>query len=376
MARSAEGTFDVLVLGAGIHGLCAAWQLRRRGVRRIAVLDRFAPRHARGSSHGSSRITRSSYHDARYVQLAQEARHEWATLARELAVEAIVPTPGVFFGPDVPRFAAFVATTVNAGAKVAVLDARDAQRRFPLLVLGGARQVLLDHTAGVVRADLVCAALRVWLLQHEVALIDETPVHALHAEDRAVAADTACGILRAPRVVLACGAGVGRLLPALASRFLVLRQSVGYFALHATPAQVRAPRFPVWARIGEAGNDFLYGLPAVGSTDVKVARHVTEGRGDDPEVDVPAPPAPALRDLDVCARTVFGARVRARVRAETCLYTMTRDQHFIVDALPKDARIVVCSACSGHGFKFGPVIGKMVADLVLAGARAPAAFAL
>ena len=97
----AEVVLDALVIGAGIHGLCAAWQLRRRGLARVAVLDRFPAGHARGSSHGESRITRSSYHHALYIRLAQTAHAEdWPCLAVDTGVVPIVRTPGVFFGPD------------------------------------------------------------------------------------------------------------------------------------------------------------------------------------------------------------------------------------------------------------------------------------
>ncbi len=378
----AEVVFDALVIGAGIHGLCAAWQLRRRGLTRVAVLDRFPAGHARGSSHGESRITRSSYHHPLYIRLAQTAHAEdWPCLAADIGVVPIVSTPGVFFGPDVPRFRAFVATTLAAGANVEAIEAREAARRFPLLRLHDAASVLLDHTAGVVRADVVLRGLRAWLAGHGVEVADSTRVLALRSQPDYVAVDTERGERRAAHVVVACGAGVSALLPSLRARFEVRRQSVGYFELHAAPARTQAPEFPVWARIGDEVNDFVYGTPAVGAGGVKLARHVTLGRVDgagpnDAEQDVPIPSPAALEDLDACARLLFGDAVRGRLRSETCLYTMTPDEHFVVDALCHDPRIVVCAACSGHAFKFGPTLGRLAVDVLLHGARPPVEFAL
>jgi sarcosine oxidase len=183
------------------------------------------------------------------------------------------------------------------------------------------------------------------------------------------------GTLRAERVVLAAGAWLGELVPALAPRLTVLRQRVGYYRLGQDGAAGRA--MPVWARIGLAPDDFAYGLPElVAGEGVKVARHRTSGTADNPDVDPDGADAAALADLDACAHQVLGPRLGARLRVETCLYTMTKDQHFVVDALPGDPRVVIVSACSGHGFKFGPLVGDLVAGLLLDRQRPPPAFAL
>ena len=376
-----EGSFDVLVIGAGIHGLCVAWELRRRGVAHVAVIDRFASGHARGSSHGTSRITRSSYHHPLYVKLARAAHEEaWPRLASDLGGELIVRSEGpffggLFFGPEVDRFRAFVDTTVGAGADVEVIDAREAARAFPWFCFDGVQRVMVDHTAGVVRADRVCAGLRAWLTAHGVALAHDVAARTWRRVGGEFVVETNCGALRARQLVVAAGAWVGELVPELRARLTVLRQAIGYFALDVAEPDTRAPRFPVWARLGAVANDFVYGLPAVGEAGVKIARHVTLGDAVAPR-DALLPTPAQLADLDTCARLVFGQRVRQRVAAETCLYTMTRDEHFVVDALPGEPGVVVCSACSGHGFKFGPVIGKLVAEILLDGARPPVEFGL
>jgi len=366
--------YDVVVVGAGIHGLSAALALRARGLAATVVLERFALDHARGSSHGASRILRASYHDPLYVRLARAARHDgWPALARALGVEPLLPTPGLFFGPDSSRLRAYFAATLGSGARVEAIDAAAARARYPLLAVPGDSLVLLDHDAGILTAATVLAAMRRWLAANGVELRAGVRATAVHGDGAGVVVETEAGELRAHRAVLACGPWTSALVPDLAPRCTVLRQWIGYYALDAPAAACAPPCFPVWARIGAEANDFTYGLPAVGEAGVKLACHRTRGAPDDPDADASESEA-ALAALDRVAGAVFRASPR-RVRSETCLYTMTADEHFVVDALPHDRRIVVVSACSGHGFKFAPVLAELVADLLLAGVRPPAAFA-
>lgn len=365
-----SGVWDAIVVGAGVHGLCAALHLRAR-LPRVAVVERFDLDHEAGSSHGASRIMRSSYHDPLYVRMAQAASRAWPELGRVLHSHVLTPTPGVFFGPDSPRLRAFAAATLGSGADVEEIDAETARSRFPLLQVGDDCRVLLDHTAGVLAAADITSSLRRTLAAQGVNLLSHTAVHALVSQPEAVLLATAGGGLRARHVLLACGAWIAGLVPELATWCRVLRQVVGYYELDAPPAAWRAPRFPVWARIGALANDFVYGLPAIAASGVKVARHRTEGEADALEGQAAAG---VLADVDALAGAHLACRVR-RQRSETCLYTMTPEQHFLVDASPHDARVVVLSACSGHGFKFAPVVGKLAAEIALDRARPPAAFA-
>ena len=124
---------DVVVVGGGIHGLCAAFHLRRRG-RGVVVIDRFGVGHDRGGSHGFSRITRSSYHDRRYVKLAQRTQQEgWPLLEAELGQQLVHATPGLFFGPPEGLFADFLTATLDSGVAVEQIDRVTAQSSFPLL---------------------------------------------------------------------------------------------------------------------------------------------------------------------------------------------------------------------------------------------------
>ena len=328
----------------------------------VTLLEAQAFGHAAGSSHGKSRITRSSYHDERYVRLAAQAHaHGWPLLERELGTSLLHRTPGVFFGPDRGLFHDYVHATLSSGASVERISVAAARARFPLLAFADTDTVLLDHTAGLLAAEATLRGLRHWCRERGVDLRERTPVLSIHSEDASIRVRTIHGDLHAPRLVLACGAWLPQLLPTLPLALSVIEQQVGYFDVAAAAADKQVGTFPVWARIGADASDFRYGLPEFERPGLKCAQHVTTGPSIHPSVRRGAIDHAALLKL---ARSTFAAPVRGIEGDEACLYTVAPNEDLHVLHAPGDVRIAVVAACSGHGFKFGPEIGRMAADLV------------
>lgn len=351
---------DVLIVGAGIHGLCSAFALRRRG-RDVVVLDRFPEGHDRGASHGAARITRSSYHERRYVEMAMRARRDaWPLLESELGETFVLETPGLFFGPAEGLFAEFLQATLGSGANVEQVDVAAARDTFPVLQFDDSDVVMVDHTAGVLAAERVMRALRSWLVANGVEIVHEV-VRGLRPEPAAVAIETSATVRRARHVVVAAGAWLGELLPEWREPVQPLRQQVAYVQLAASGEQTAVGTFPVWCRIGRTAEDFVYGLPEFGRPGLKIAHHRTVGVGDDPNV-APAEIDPA--PLEALARRMFVPKVESVLSTEHCMYAVTPREELHVVPARQDPRVVAVAACSGHGFKFGPVIGEDVADLV------------
>lgn len=347
-----------------MHGLCTAFALRRAGLRRIAVLEAEGPGHERGSSHGQTRITRSSYHEPRFVRLAIEAHtHAWPALEAVLGSGLRVPTPGLFFGPRGGLFDHYLAATLGGGAAVEQTTVERARRQFPLLRIDDDDQVLLDHTAAMVLAAETMARLRSWLHDNDVELRWHSAALHLHDDGGLMRVATKAGAVRARRVVLAAGPWLPHLAGADAAALVVLRQTVGYFDVEAEPTATRAGTFPVWARIGHTAEQFDYGLPDHAGKGLKLARHRTTGAADDPDA---TPPPIAAEDLLELARARLAVPVRSLRHAERCLYAMAPDADLRVERHPRWPRVVTVAACSGHGFKFAPVIGRRAADLALA----------
>lgn len=360
-------TFEVLVVGAGVSGLSTAWQLARRGLERVALVERFRPGHDRGSSHGFSRITRSTYGDPMWVRLMRVAHgEEWPRLEADAQVRLRHPVPGLFFGPADGPFEEWAAAVSAERADVERLAPAEARRRFPQFRLADAAGVLIDRTAAVIAASEAIEALAKRCVVEGVHVLDQTRVTGIAWDRRPFEVATERGTLLAERVVLAAGPWLRALVPALAPALTVRRQSVGFFRLGAPAADVKPGPFPVWVHLGPGENGLRYGLPEFGREGVKIGLHEVAGESQDP--DAPAGPDPrTLARLESFARGLFAVPVEARLHAETCFYTSTRTEDFVIDALPGVPGAVVVSACSGHGFKFGPLVGRIAADLVMDG---------
>lgn len=360
-ARAVMAMLDCVIVGAGIHGLCTAFWLHQRGLQRLLVLDQHAPGHAYGSSHGASRITRSSYDDPALVALAKEAHEQgWPALERAVGQPLRLPTPGVFFGPADGPIAGYCRATAAAGAAVERLPLAAARQRFPLLRFDDGDSVLLDHTAAVVLAAATMQALRNWLAEHGVALSWNTRVTAIRPHAHGVVVDATTTTLASRHVVLACGAWTGQLHADDLPTLVVQRQSVGYFDVDAPTAACAPGTFPVWARIGRTAEDFTYGLPSLHGSGLKAALHRTTGPGTRPDVTPPPIDEQALLAL---ARDRFACPVRGLTGTEHCLYTMA-PEHRLHVVRARDLPLTTIAACSGHAFKFGPVIGRAAADQV------------
>lgn len=356
---------DCVVVGAGIHGLCTTFWLRELGFRQLVVCERYGPGHDRGSSHGGTRITRSSYDDPAFVALAEEAhREEWPALERTLGRPLRLATPGLFFGPADGRIADYERAT-RGFAGIEPLPTATARGRFPHLRLHADERALLDHSAAVVLAATTMEALRQHATQTGTTMPWHTAVARIEPTGRGVTVWTDRGPLQARTAVVAAGAWADSLLgdgPALT----VLRQHVGYFDVAADAAALAPGRFPVWCRIGREANDFVYGLPDVDGAGLKLARHVTEGPGIDPDQ---PPPAVPDEDLVALAGRHLVPTIRSLRRREVCLYTMTADHGFRVEATAAAPQVVRLLACSGHAFKFAPVLGRRAAEAVVRALR-------
>ena len=157
----------------------------------------------------------------------------------------------------------------------------DARRRFPQFTFTDAEHVLLDHSAGVILADVAMEGLRRWLGAAGVVVRHGVRAQTWRRVGEGLEIATDAGVLRVGGIVLAAGAWVGEFVPALRPRLTVIRQHVAYLRL-GPAAAMRAPAFPVWAWIGAAADDFFYGLPDAGEGGVKLGRHLVTGPPDDP----------------------------------------------------------------------------------------------
>ncbi|MBM4392881.1 MAG: FAD-dependent oxidoreductase [Deltaproteobacteria bacterium] len=349
----------IAVVGAGINGLCTAFHLSRQGAR-VVLVDQFEAGHARGSSHGEERITRSSYEDPRWVVDMQRCHAvEWPLLEAALG-EMLVYRGGdaVFFGPEAGPFAAYARAVAEVGAPVDEIDAAEARKRFPAFTFAGSARVLHDRSAGVLAAGATMRGLCRWLERAGVEL--RRPFVVDHIESRADGVEIAGPErLSADFAVVAAGPWARRLAPGLAVR--PARQHVGYWQLPAA----KAGHFPAWVHLGLG--ELHYGLPTIEGGAMKAAFHDHgAGPGDDPGEDGP-PSGDAIDAVESRLCEWFTGGPGPLLRRETCFYTNAEGDRFLAGWTGE--RVYSLSACSGHAFKLAPLTGRRAAEAVWLRAR-------
>ena len=318
----------IAVIGAGVMGLATAQALRRRG-HDVVVFEQFEPGHARGSSHGRSRIFRLAYAEEEYVRLAQESLGLWRELEAETG-ETLLELNGLL---EVVRTLeqSTAHTLEDCGVEWHRLDRDEAERRYPIRVPAGSFAVLQPE-AGIVRADKALAALAGGLdVRYETRVQPDQ--------------------LDAEVIVVTAGSWVNELLEEPLP-VKVTRETVCYFR----PENGRPIPSLVSFKPDSHTHD-MYSLadPVHG---LKVGAHHAG-----PEVDPNEPGEPEPRLIEQIAnwtRETYRLAEPDPVAAETCLYTTTPDETFILE---RRGRLVIGSPCSGHGFKFAPAIGERLAEL-------------
>lgn len=357
--------YDVIVVGLGIYGSGVLDALAGRGLRVLGV-ERFLPPHARGSSHGLTRIIRQAYfEDPAYVPLVLRAYVLWDELASGAGRPLWVRTGGLMAGPPAgPVVAGALASARLHGLAHELLEPGDAARRFPQLRLRPDEVALYEPDAGVLAAEPCLQALLARAVERGAAVLTGARVHGWEEAGGRVRVHSSAGTLEAARLVVAAGPWLPRLVPELRPALRVTRQVLCWFP--ARDAEAHAPgRLPVFI-LDRGAEPALYGIPPLAGEGVKVALHHA-GPEADPDAGL-APPAPA--ELEAVA-----AQVRERLpglepqpaAVASCFYTSTPDGHFAVGPHPACPRVWIVSCCSGHGFKFAPAVAEAVAEAVMGG---------
>jgi sarcosine oxidase len=355
---------EAVVIGGGVVGLAAAWHLARLGCQPLALVERFRIGHAHGSSHGNTRMTRSTYASADYAGLMRHVRdEEWPRLERAAGTALIRPSDVLFFGPDRAVLRSYAAAVELAGVAVERVPVAEARRRFPSLRFTDDAEILHDRTGGTIAAAETIRALHRLVTNAGALVREDTRVLHIDRTREAIHVVTDRGELAARRVVVAAGAWLPALVPVTRAEVAVIPQVVAYFRLG-----VPAPSLPSWVHFDDAPAGVVtYGLADVGRDAIRVGRHVTKGTGVADPDSAPKPSADDEAALRSDLAHILAVPIGDLLESESCLYTMTPTEDFIVDCWPGDPRVVFASACSGHGFKFAPLTGRMLAELALRG---------
>jgi len=319
---------NVAVVGAGVMGLATARVLAQRG-HAVTVYEQFELKHKRGSSHGTSRIFRLSYDEDHWIRLAQRAYELWRELERESG-RTLLELDGLVDVRPVPKRR--VEALRGAGVPVEELAPADALERFGF-AYGDVESLVFTRDAGIALADATIDALAQGARAAGADIREHTRVESL---------DDVPG----ERVIVTAGGWAPKLLGRGRLDANPTRETAVYF---------RGERIP--SLIDELGDQF-YALTAPG-LGVKAGWH-KGGRPTDPDVEDAAPDTRVVEAVSEWVSRRLPRVDPAPIRAETCIYTNVADESFVCE---RRGRYVIGSACSGHGFKFAPAVGELLAGL-------------
>lgn len=371
---------DVIVVGLGAMGSAAAFQLAQRGVRVIGV-DRFRPPHALGSTLGESRVTRvATAEGAEYVPLARRSHELWREIEAATGEDVFSACGVLMVGPGsggrgLHGLDDWIGRTVELARRFDVehelLDGSVASERWPALAIEPGFHAYLEPGAGFARPEAGVRAQLTLAERHGADLRFDTVARALRPAGDGVVVSTDDGDLHAGHVLVTSGAWVPEFVraPELRSLFRVERQVLHWFevdpamAAHATP-----DRLPVyfWATDERP----FYGFPMLGgiADGIKAATDQSVPATSPEQVDRTSTDAEAHEVFDACLRGRLLPARRRPVRSAVCMYTVTPDRGFVIDAHPELEHVTLVSPCSGHGFKHSPAIGEALAQHLLDGA--------
>lgn len=353
--------FDVIVLGVGGMGSAACYELARRGFR-VLGLEQFSLVHDRGSSHGESRIIRKAYFEhPDYVPLLHRAYDRWSELEQNTHQPLFLPTGLVLSGPaDGETIKGARLSAQLHGLELENFTAQDARQRFPGFEFPLDHDVAFEPGAGTLFVEACVQAHVDEAIRHGAVLRSNEPALNWHTDGDMVHVRTANREYTAQHLVVTAGAWAGDCLVDLGLSLKVVRKFVGWFPASSNEYHSKngLPTF-----FFEMPDGTFYGFPSFDGQSMKVAEHSGGETVLDPaNVDRSCRPSDLTRlntFLKQCLPTVGLTPVKHSV----CLYTLTSDQHFVIDIHPRWKNVVFALGFSGHGFKFCSVVGEILADL-------------
>ena len=357
--------FDCIVVGLGGFGSAALLHLAQRGAR-VLGLEQFGAAHDRGSSHGETRVIRRAYFEhPDYVPLLNRAYELWSDLEQQTRRSLYVRAGLVLAAQrEFESVSGTLAVAQTHELDIAAVPLETARSRFPMFHFADDEIVVYEQDAGYLLVeDCIRAHLNRAQSLGAVTRFDE-PVRSIGSTGSSVRVRTDRGEYVTANLVVAGGAWSGRLLADLDLPLQILRKVLYWHTVtpDALDKHTRAPCFLFQDDLG-----VLYGFPCVDGRTIKIAEHSGGLPIDDPERRDQALQVAELEPVEAFATRRLPYVSSTAERHAACMYTMTPDQHFIVDQHPLYQNVVIGAGFSGHGFKFTPTIGQALAELALDG---------
>ena len=372
--------YDLVVVGLGAMGSAALYQASKRGASALGI-DRFSPPHTMGSSHGDTRITRNAIGEGEmYMPFIKRSNEIWRELEAATGRKLFHESGGLIIGGEDAVAFHFQGDFIDVSAQIAekygldyeILSAEDLRKRYPLLKPRDSDRAYYEPNAGVLRPERCIETQLDQARDLGATIHTDEKVTGYQIGASGVTVDTEKGSYSAAKLILSAGAWIADFLPEThRGGIRVNRQLIHWF--EAEDRRLFHPdRFPFVIWIGDTLDDFwsVFPAPSDGMAGVKL---VTEQYHTSTTADAVSRAVTGAEAADMYHRLTVprlkGLRDR-QLHAEVCLYTLTTDEHFVVDFHPESERVVLTSPCSGHGFKHSAAVGETLVQLALDGGSA------
>ncbi|XP_056139879.1 peroxisomal sarcosine oxidase isoform X1 [Lampris incognitus] len=356
--------WDCIVIGAGVQGSFTAYQLASKK-KKTLLLEQFVLPHSRGSSHGQTRIIRKAYDHDIYTHMMEESYQLWAQLEKEANVKLYRQTGLLVMGAECGHEFQLIKNTLQRNkVPTVILPREEFAKHIPNVNLSDGDGALVDVTAGVLYADRALKTVQGQFQQMGGVIKDGQKVINI-TPGSVVTVSTSGGNYKARSLVITAGPWTNTLLAhvGLQLPLQVVKINVCYWKEKVPGSYNVKHRFPCFIQVDcKEGKHHIYGLPSNEYPGLmKVCYHM--GSETDPDERDRQTDRSDIHILQRYIARCFPGLMPVPAVVESCMYTVTPDHHFVLDRHPSYSNIVIGAGFSGHGFKFGPIIGKLLCEL-------------
>ncbi|OLS21111.1 MAG: Monomeric sarcosine oxidase [Candidatus Heimdallarchaeota archaeon LC_2] len=360
--------FDVIVIGAGAMGSATTYYLAKSG-KKVLLLEQFEFLHPKGSSHGESRIIRRAYPEKHFADLMLHAYDLWNELERETMREIIKKTGGLDMGhKDNKDLNSLEEACKSLDINYEKLDAENLRIRFPNLIVPEDYAGIYQSDAGIINATQAVSMFQELARGYNAQLVDYSKVERINTENSKIEITANQIIYTASKLIITSGAWINSILALIGAKIQldvdIWKMTIAYWKV-LDEVNFTPPKFPIFINWGD---EAYYGFPiAERENYIKIGPHYKSEIIQDVENKSLEPNQQVAEKLSNYVSTRFRNIESKPIDLQSCLYTMTSDENFIVDFHPDNPNIIIGAGFSGHGFKFTPLIGKMISQMVIYG---------
>lgn len=354
--------YDVVIIGAGAMGSATAYYLAKAG-KKVLLAEQFEFLHKKGSSHGDSRIIRKTYVSKHFSNMMDQAYLLWEEVQKEAGKSVIRKTGGLDFGPEDNEYLRDTLDICQKqGFNYEKLDTHELRVRYPMLQIPDGYIGIYQPDAGIIHAKNAVAMFQELATNHGAILQDHAKVISIDNSKNKILLDLKGEQIRTDKLIITAGGWLKYILKKININLdiTVWKLSYGYYQVKDISTY---ENFPIFICME---NKIFYGFPInERSNSMKIGPHYTIETFEDADQRDFNPNPKLINQVNQFVKNRFLGIDDTPIETDTCLYTMTETEDFILDTLPSDKRIIIAGGFSGHGFKFTPLIGKIVSQLAL-----------